>query len=275
LGGFFLFLACTDSENPFENSAHADFLITVQSVMQPGDTLALYTTTQLECAPALPGFIDSVYLQCSANRLWQDTLLYPQGPQAFTLPISVYDTGWQTVPVSIWLTTGNRLEKTWHFYARSLLYQADISALIDSAIRLETPAVSDSVWYHWRYGSQITDTLHSRTAQYDQKFNRPDTFTGYLWVSQDPTGSQYPTPPQSFSVSIRDEIAPFIVCTNQYTSGDTIFAGSDPFELRLHISDAGGVLLTTVNGLNADVQQYPRVRKSLYGISAYSTDPLP
>jgi hypothetical protein len=240
-----LVLRCVNEPNPYEDPGKTECTF----VNFPGDTVEIFHTYPFTIEVLPVAHLQSVSLHIDGNRLWGefDKTFGPDVIAALeNIPLSVSfaDTGRHEVRLVATLADGAIFERLDTLYAQSPLNQENLIKSFGDSVHLQTSRVFDTdVRYVWDFkqGQPI-------------KSSNPDTsfvingslavLNAELYVESDGTRS----PSQLFSITLRDNAPPSIVCTDTLMGGHHIYSGNRNFTFTARVWDGNsGVERIVVN----------------------------
>lgn len=239
-------LSCTDDSNPFDNPTHARAaVLATPGGLTDGDSLPMYSTRSLTIGVLVHEHVDSFRVEVDNNRHFTDTVVHCPTSQDYVFPLSFVDTGLHEAVVRTYRTGGDRATETVTLYSRLTIAQDDIQVELGREATFSSVAeVEDSVFYHWDYGDGISTAplrLTSRTASFRHTPKSVGRIPGRLWVSLDSAGLQYPSPCDSFHITVTDPDAPTVVNLTVDTDADTMVTGDNSLVVLLLVTDSGSV----------------------------------
>jgi hypothetical protein len=253
LVAFTLFLLrCGKEYNPYENYSNAQIhVVSSPSMLTDGDTVSIFTTETLGVFAAVSEKIGSFSIHADSNCYWTDTSISaPKSEVNYRFLVSFADTGTKNVTITARRTNGDLSTQTLTLRAISPLFQKEISAAVGEPCTLSTPAVGDKVYYFWSFGvyrgvEKVVKTPFSNNpGQNILGVEMGKTLTGQLWVAD--TLNRFKSPAIPFSYRFSDVSGPQIVCTNKGVRGDTIVTGENNLEFAIHVMDASGDRIDSV-----------------------------
>ncbi|MBD3241744.1 MAG: hypothetical protein GF331_14235 [Chitinivibrionales bacterium] len=237
-------LSCTEESNPFDNPTHARAtVLTTAGWLADGDSLPMYSTRSLVVGVLVSEQVDSFRVSVDNNRHFADTVVRSPTSQDYAFPLSFVDTGLQEAVVRTYRTGGDRATETVSLHSLLTIGQNDIEVELGREATFTTAAeVEDSVFYHWEYGDDIVTAatrLTSRNGTISRTPKAVGRIPGRLWVSLDSAGLQFPSPCDSFHITVMDADAPTVVNLTVDTDADTMVTGDNSLVFLLLVTDTG------------------------------------
>lgn len=262
---------CSSDYNPFADSANvAVEVIARDGSLSDNDTVLLYSTRQLILAPLTIDLLESFSVE-SPGALYSKALeIDHPANQEYTFSVAWSDTGRQSIVIRVLRHGGDWINRTVHVYVRSPLSQNDIDTTTDREVTLSTTAVDDSVWYHWALSGPFPDTIHSQASSYTTLFESPGVYTGTLWVSRDPAGTDRPSPGVPFTLTLTDRIGPYLSLVGQNSSSDTIVSSQPDFTMQLYAVDGSGIRELTINSEEFEFSSPPYYSTAIRNLDSYT-----
>ena len=239
-------LRCGEDYNPYENYSNAQIhMISSRTMLNDGDTVAIFTTETLGVFTTVSEKIDHFSIHTDSNIHWTDTCIEtPDSRINYRFLVSYSDTGLKSITITTERTNGDVSTQGLALHVHSPLYQEEIAAAIGEPCTLSTAPVGDRVYYYWSFGvyrdveKVIMTPFSNNPDQYIRGIEVGKKRIGYLWVVD--TLNRFKSPACAFSYQFTDDTGPKIVNTNKGLSGDTIVTGESNFEFSIHVMDESG-----------------------------------
>lgn len=259
----FLFLFCTQLDNPFADHSNAKMHIISNATTfetDNSDSALIFTSETLTVAAAVHELIDSFSVSASDNRYWETRTVVNPTPESYRFIISFIDTGDQTVTIKTYRTNGDNDIQNIILKVKNPLFMDDISRYnFADTITLSCRSVGDKdgVVYNWLfgYGGQLIQSPFSTTNTSITSANNVEN-TGYLWVSD----SSYQSPVVSFNYSFFDSTPPAIICVNDNYDKNlkTITTPDSIFSFMVRVTDRGNQSVGSVK-INGEQPDFKRL----------------
>jgi hypothetical protein len=251
-----LLTTCTNDYNPFKEYSNAQVYVQPQlSSIKNNDTVSIFSTETLAIDANVREKIEQFTLHSRSNRYFADTTVFsPIKIETYRFYISFYDTGVQTISLSVKRTNGEifRIDTLLLVYVRSLLKQKDLKTSLGTPCDLATASVKDPVWYIWSFGTyRGKEKLFS--SQFPENIDQQifgvgvdTTLTGRLWVTDNTR--RFKSPAATFSYLFTDTIGPAIAITsNGIIRNDTIITGENNYLFSFTARDISGEEISSVS----------------------------
>jgi hypothetical protein len=255
-------LACIGEYDPYNDPDKAYAVIYGKPFAST--TAQIFSTGICTVGVALYDLLDSFVVSTEGNRYLIDSTISTPRYQYYYFKVSYNDTGVRTISLASYRTNGTVVRSELSMMIVSPLRQDSIDELVDTTLRLYTPGVADSVWYHWLIGA---DTITGRMNQALYPAYRTLNDTGSLWVSVDQTGEKFRSPQVRFRIRVKDVKAPLIKVTGIEKSGDTLSTGDKTFFVEATITDPTVLKSVSLNG-----GDFMSIGSDTYGASIYNLD---
>ncbi len=241
--GCILVVSCTEEQNPYKDTAKIDLSLTSPS----DETLKIFSSFTVSANVLLPGEISEIRVGVPNSRSWSgnDTVLTAKAFEggAFSLPVSVSDTGTHDISLKVITRAGDTIQRTHTRRWVSPLAQPEVSGEPGETVRLQTPPVDDEVVYVWSFGPGLRVTSSSPI----DSIVLASTFSSEGTLHVQSGNAQSPVFP--FKIILVDKQAPVIRCLNSGLTEDTIRTTIPSLAFRVEITDnIGPIVSAKING---------------------------
>jgi hypothetical protein len=231
-----LMLSCNDYSNPFLDIGQARASVKVKSFSDK-DTVLIFSSESLSVVVFLKEHVKEVKVSIDSNRFWSgsDSILKPFSfnSEPIIIPFSFYDTGWQKIQLTTYLTNGDSVVETYSLYAKSPLYQKTIKGGAGDTAYLTTPRVKDDVLYVWDFRDGTTPIKGYDSTTIFVNKTAVQSPMGELYVED---AKERRSPSVFFSISSGTSNKLNLICTNNSIVKDSVFSNTSDFKFIVQVT---------------------------------------